>query len=222
MNKLNDAILYAAQMHSGQLRKGTNLPYIVHPMEVLNILIRMNAHEELLMAGVLHDVVEDTDATIEDIAERFGNTVAELVNAHTEQHKELPWWERKLAAVAHLRTAPRDVKLLIMADKLSNIRSMAADHARIGDKLWERFCADKTMQSRYYAMSVDALADMANDPDAKWAYWELKDLYIEVFVTFCTDSEDEDNQRLTLCGGHPFSDMLFPDIPWEFAQNQKP
>ena len=70
--------------------------------------------------------------------------VAELVNAHTEQHKDLPWWERKLAAIDHLRTAPRDVKLLILADKLSNIRSMAADHARIGDKLWERFCADKT------------------------------------------------------------------------------
>ena len=183
MNKLNEAILYAAQQHSGQLRKGTNLPYIVHPMEVLNILSRMNAHEELLMAGVLHDVVEDTEATIEDIAARFGDTVAELVNAHTEQHKDLPWWERKLASIDHLRTAPRDVKLLIMADKLSNIRSMAADHARIGDNLWERFCGDKTMQSRYYAMSIDALADMADDPDAKWAYTELNELYKEVFAT---------------------------------------
>ena len=183
MNKLNEAILYAAKQHSGQLRKGTDLPYIVHPMEVLNILIRMNAPEELLIAGVLHDVVEDTDAAIADIAERFGDTVAKLVNAHTEQNKDLPWWERKLASVEHLRTAPRDVKLLIMADKLSNIRSMAADHARIGDKLWERFCADKTMQSRYYSMSIDALADMANDPDAKWAYTELTYLYKGLFTS---------------------------------------
>lgn len=189
MSKLNDAILYATQMHSGQLRKGTNLPYIVHPMEVLNILTRMNAHEALLMAGVLHDVVEDTDAVIEDIAARFGEEVAVLVDAHTEQNKHLPWWERKLQAIEHLRTAPRDVKLLILADKLSNIRSMAADHARIGDKLWERFCADKAMQSRYYSMSIDALADMAEDPDARWAYWELNALYKEVFVEFFIDEQ---------------------------------
>jgi myo-inositol-1(or 4)-monophosphatase len=181
MNKLNEAILYAAQMHSGQLRKGTNLPYIVHPMEVLNILIRMNAHEELLMAGVLHDVVEDTAATITDIAERFGDTVAELVNAHTEQNKELPWWERKLAAIEHLRTAPRDVKLLIMADKLSNLRSMDYDYSRIGDKLWDRFCADKGKQAWYYAASIDALENMADDPDGNSAYWELRELYARLF-----------------------------------------
>lgn len=187
MNRLNEAILYAAEQHSGQLRKGTDLPYIVHPTEVLNILTRMNAHEDLLIAGVLHDVVEDTDAAIEDIAARFGDTVAELVNAHTEQHKELPWWERKLRSIEHLRTAPRDVKLLILADKLSNIRSMAADHARMGDKLWERFCADKAMQSRYYSMSIDALADLADDPDGGWAYWELSRLYKEVFVNIFID-----------------------------------
>ena len=133
------------------------------------------------MAGVLHDVVEDTEATIEDIAARFGDTVAELVNAHTEQHKDLPWWERKLKSIEHLRTAPRDVKLLIMADKLSNLRSMAADHARIGDRLWDRFCGDKTMQARYYSMSVDALADMADDPDGGWAYRELKILQKRIF-----------------------------------------
>ena len=183
MNKLNEAILYAAEQHSGQLRKGTSLPYIVHPMEVLNILSRMNAHEELLIAGVLHDVVEDTDASLEDVAARFGNEVAALVDAHTEHHKDLPWWERKLASVAHLRTAPRDVKLLIMADKLSNIRSMAADHAHIGDKLWERFCANKTMQAKYYRISIDALADMAADPDSKWAYEELTHLWESIFNT---------------------------------------
>ena len=181
MNKLNEAILYAAKMHSGQLRKGTTLPYIVHPIEVLTILSRMNAHEELLIAGVLHDVSEDTEATIEDVAVRFGTEVAHLVNAHTEQNKDLPWWERKLKSIEHLRTAPRDVKLLIMADKLSNIRSMAADYAYVGEKLWDRFCADKTMQSRYYAMSIDALADMAEDPDGKWAYRELQEHYNTIF-----------------------------------------
>ena len=181
MNKLNEAIIFATEKHSGQLRKGTDLPYIVHPMEVLNILTRMNAHEALLMAGVLHDTVEDTDATMEEITALFGEETAALVDAHTEKNKQLPWWERKLASVEHLRTAPRDVKLLILADKLSNMRSMAADYAHIGDKLWDRFCADKVMQSRYYSMSIDALEEMQRDSDAKWAYWELKHWYQQVF-----------------------------------------
>ena len=191
MNKLNQAIIYATEKHSKQLRKGTNLPYIVHPMEVLNILARMNAHEALLMAGVLHDTVEDTDATIEEIAALFGEETAALVDAHTEKNKHLPWWERKLISIEHLRIAPRDVKLLILADKLSNMRSMAADFARIGDKLWERFHADKVMQSRYYSMSIDALEDMSADPDAKWAYWELNTLYKEVFVKFFINEEHD-------------------------------
>lgn len=181
MNKLNEAILYATEKHSGQLRKGTNLPYIVHPMEVLNILIRMNAHEALLMAGILHDTVEDTDATIDEIAALFGEETAALVEAHTEKNKELPWWERKLKSIEHLRTAPQDVKLLILADKLSNLRSMAHDYNNIGDRLWDRFCADKTMQAKYYGMSIEALADMSDDPDAAWAYKELKHLYLQVF-----------------------------------------
>lgn len=188
MSKLNEAILFAAQMHSGQFRKGTTRPYIVHPMEVLNILIRMNAHEALLMAGVLHDVAEDTDATIEDIAARFGAETAALVDAHTEKDKTLPWLQRKQASVDRLRTAPRDVKLLVLADKLSNLRAMAHDQGQLGDKLWERFCADKTMQSRYYSASIDALDELRTDPDAAWAYWELNTLYKEVFVQFYIDA----------------------------------
>ena len=218
MNKLHKAVLYAVQMHSQQLRKGTNLPYIVHPMEVLNILSRMNAHEELLMAGVLHDVVEDTEATIEDIAHRFGETVAELVLAHTEQNKELPWWERKLAAIAHLRSAPRDVKLLILADKLSNIRSMAADYARIGDKLWDRFCADKTMQSRYYSMSIDALGDMAEDPDAKWAYWELNGRYKDIFVQFYIN--DDRSCLVQECCHGEVRYLMKPAFAWRDIPNK--
>jgi (p)ppGpp synthase/HD superfamily hydrolase len=181
MNRIHQAIIYATEHHAGQLRKGTSLPYIVHPMEVMSILSRMNADEILLMAGILHDTVEDTNATIEEITALFGAETAALVDAHTEKQKSLPWWERKLAAIAHLRTAPRPVKLLIMADKLSNLRSMAHDYNNIGDRLWDRFCADKTMQAKYYGMSIEALADMSDDPDAAWAYKELKHLYLQVF-----------------------------------------
>lgn len=183
MNSIHQAIVYATEHHAGQLRKGTSLPYIVHPMEVMTILSRMNADEALLMTGILHDTVEDTDATIEEVRALFGARVAALVDAHTEQDKELPWQARKQAAIDHLRTAPREVKLLIMADKLSNLRSMAHDHSRIGNKLWDRFCADKDLQAWYYSQSIDALSDMAADPDAAWAYKELAALYKEVFET---------------------------------------
>ena len=182
-NIINDAIAYATYYHAGQLRKGTDLPYIVHPMEVMVILSRMNASTPLLMAGILHDTVEDTNATIEEIADRFGAETAALVDAHTEKHKNRSWWERRRTSVEHLRTAQRDVKLLIMADKLSNLRSMAHDYARIGDTLWERFHVGRDMQAKYYAMSIDALSDLAEDPDAKWAFDELNQLYKDVFVT---------------------------------------
>ena len=119
-----------------------------------------------------------------------------------------------------MRTAPRDVKLLILADKLSNMRSIAYDHSKIGDELWERFRADKLMQSRYYSMSIDALIDMADDPDAKWAYWELNALYKEVFVDFYIDE-----QRVMLiqkcCHGEtyyfPKCDDAWYELPGQFT-----
>lgn len=181
MNRIHQAIVFATERHAGQLRKGTELPYIVHPMEVMTILSRITDHAPLLMAGILHDTVEDTDTTIEEIAALFGEETAQLVDAHTEKNHALGWKERRVASVAHLRTATRDVKLLIMADKLSNLRSIAHDYAIIGDRLWDRFCGNKSMQAWYYGLSVEALYSMENDPDAAWAYEELKSLYLKTF-----------------------------------------
>lgn len=87
---LNDAIAYAAVMHRSGLRKGTTMPYIVHPLEVMHILEVMTGDKHLMAAGVLHDVVEDTDATTEDVYAKFGDDVGTLVEGHTEKHKEDP------------------------------------------------------------------------------------------------------------------------------------
>jgi len=183
MNRIEHAIVYATEKHSGQLRKGTFLPYIVHPMEVFSILSRISDDEDLLIAGILHDTVEDTDASYDEISALFGDRVAELVGAHTSD-KTVDWWESRQRAIEHLRTAERSVKLLVLADKLSNLRSMANDYKTIGDALWDRFNAPKEMQSRYYSLSIDVMKDFMNDPDAKQAYWELNTLYKDVFVTF--------------------------------------
>ena len=95
---LNDAIAYAAVMHRSGLRKGTTMPYIVHPLEVMHILEVMTGDKHLMAAGVLHDVVEDTDATIEEVYARFGDDIGALVEGHTEKHKEDPWdtWQRRM------------------------------------------------------------------------------------------------------------------------------
>lgn len=102
---LNDAIAYAATMHRSGLRKGTTMPYIVHPLEVMHILEVMTGDKHLMAAGVLHDVVEDTSATLEDVYARFGDDIGALVEGHTEKHKEDSWEKRKEEALAHLAKA---------------------------------------------------------------------------------------------------------------------
>lgn len=135
---INKAIKYATKKHKGQNRKGKDFPYIVHPLEVFNILYRMGADENLLIAGLLHDVLEDTDTTADELKAKFGEDVAELVLAHSED-KSLPWQERKRIGCEALAKAPKRVQMLVLADKLSNIREMSQDFNEIGDELWKRF-----------------------------------------------------------------------------------
>ena len=182
-SKLNEAIRFASDKHAGQLRKGTVLPYIVHPMETMTILYAMNADIHLLMAGVLHDTVEDTDATVEELTERFGPDVSTLVNVHSED-KSKTWKQRKTRAIRELEKADRRLKLLVMADKVSNLRSMAADYRMVGGKLWERFKAPREKQAWYYSGIQDALWDMQTDPDAAPVYWEMVGLYKDIFVEY--------------------------------------
>ena len=190
--KLAAAVKFAVDCHAAveQARKGTDIPYIVHPMEVMSILQRMGAGTDLLCAGLLHDVVEDTDATLSDVRAAFGDHVADLVGAHTED-KSLSWQERKTLSNEHLRTASDEVRKLILADKLSNLRSIAADLRLYGDteEYWTKFNEGKPAQSWYYSEAIDALDGMQNDPQAAWAYWELNETYKDVFVAFGYDNE---------------------------------
>lgn len=183
MSAIDQAIHYATDQHAAQFRKGTNVPYILHPLETMNILMHMNADTNLLMAGVLHDTIEDTGATYEDIVQQFGRDVANLVKAHSED-KSKTWQERKSATIEELKYADRRLKMLVMADKVSNLRSIAADYLSCGDKLWTRFNAPKEKQSWYYSEIQDALWDMQNDPDTSAVYWEMVGLYKDVFVKY--------------------------------------
>ena len=188
--RLSKAIEFAAQKHKSQFRKATVIPYIVHPMEVLQILYSMRADTNLLIAGVLHDTVEDTDTTLDEIKDMFGEDVAGLVACDSED-KGKSWDERKQQTIDDLATANQRVKMLIMADKLSNLRSIAYDYEELGNSLWERFNAPKGKQAWYYDGIVDALFDMQYFPECEKAYWELTGLFKDVFVKYYIDKQKQ-------------------------------
>lgn len=172
MNNL--ALTLAWEAHKNQKRKGSNIPYIIHPIEVAVILIENGADEEVITAGLLHDTLEDTNVTRDFIKENFGEHTAELVTAASEPDKVgLPvkltaeeeknsWKARKTHTIDYLAKAPFEVKLLTCADKLSNIRSMIRDYEVIGNELWKKFNAGCSEQKWYYESLVEALQNLSD------------------------------------------------------------
>ena len=181
--RLNQAIIFATERHAGQLRKGTALPYILHPLETLQILSEMQADMDLQIAGVLHDVLEDTNTAYEELLSLFGEDVAQLVNHHSED-KSKSWAERKTTAIMAAKQADERVKMLILADKLSNLRAIARDYASLGDMVWERFNAPKEKQAWYYNGILDALSDLQQYTETADAYRELTEHYKDAFVIY--------------------------------------
>lgn len=143
MNIIEEAIIYATVMHQGKVRKLNKNPYILHPMEVAQILSTMTDDMEIITAGILHDVVEDTDGTLSEIEKRFGKRVANIVASESEQKytgedRRATWQRRKEASLAQLRNS-RDIgiKMLWLADKLANIRSLAGEYSERGEAIWQ-------------------------------------------------------------------------------------
>jgi len=148
---IDEAILFAVKAHEGQFRKGTNIPYILHPLEAMIIVSEIKYHEDLISAAVLHDVAEDTNYNLQDIKNLFGNRVYELVSAQSED-KSKHWYERKSHTLELLsQENDQDILMVALGDKLSNIGAIYRDYLEIGDNLWKRFnVKDKSMQGWYY------------------------------------------------------------------------
>lgn len=145
------ALAFAEQAHRGQFRKATRIPYLTHPLRVAEILLRAGLPEELAVAALLHDTLEDTAVTENDLRRTFGDRIADLVVALSEpEHRTAPWAERKAHTVTFLQQAPTEVLLVALADKLDNLRSIAEDLRWQGERLWERFNAPKAQQAAYY------------------------------------------------------------------------
>lgn len=163
---INRAIEFATRAHEGQLRKGTKRPYIVHPVEVGDIVSSMTQDEEIISAAILHDTIEDCEWVTEDILkDLFTIRVARMV-AQESEDKSKTWMERKSETIKHIRYAPREVQMIGLADKLSNMRDIDRDYPSAGEHLWERFrMKEKQIIGWYYKGIRDALREaFANVP----------------------------------------------------------
>ncbi|MBP5647006.1 MAG: HD domain-containing protein [Bacteroidaceae bacterium] len=181
---LDRAILFAVKAHTGTERRGKGFPYIVHPMEAVAIAATITSDQEILAAAALHDTVEDTDITIEQIRAEFGDRVASLVNAETDivfagRSDEESWHDRKQAAIDRLAKVPRDAKIVAMGDKLSNMRAIARDHYIKGDALWSIFRVHDPKEHEWH---YRGLADSLRELDDTFAFQEFEWLINRVFV----------------------------------------
>lgn len=157
MNLIEKAINFAAQAHEGQYRKSTKIPYIAHSFAVGMLLQQVKCSAEVVAAGILHDTVEDTPVTVEVLVENFGEKIANLVQAASEQDKSLPWKERKLHTIQSLLNASIEEIQIITADKLHNLSSIRQDLEVQGEGVWKRFNRGKKAQHWYYSSIVKTL-----------------------------------------------------------------
>ena len=159
----DEAVKFAVEAHHGTERRAKGYPYIIHPMEAVCIVATMTNDQEMLAAAILHDTVEDTDVTIEQIRERFGERVAKLVEFETAPDSEtMTWREKKTAQVAKLASAPYESKVVAIGDKLSNMRGIALDYHQKGEEVWSLFhCPNgKSDVEWYYRALAEALSDL--------------------------------------------------------------
>jgi (p)ppGpp synthase/HD superfamily hydrolase len=157
MTLVEEAILFATRAHTGQKRKATDIPYIWHPLRVASVLVEVGSPEPVVIAGVLHDTLEDTGTAPEEIERVFGRAVLDIVKGASEPDKSASWEDRKRHTIEYLRTAPPEVKLVAAADKLDNIRAIAADLAKQGEGMWSRFKRGRADQAWYYRGLVASL-----------------------------------------------------------------
>ena len=178
MDMVEKAIIFAAKAHDHQKRKGTDIPYITHPIAVGMLLQKEKCSEEVIVAGILHDTLEDTETTFEDLTEVFGLHIANLVLAASEKDKSLPWEVRKQQTIDVLKDATLEEIQVIVADKYHNLKSIQSDLELLGDLIWQRFNRGKRDQHWYYASIVKALSPRKKEFRV---IGELEEVVIEVF-----------------------------------------
>lgn len=165
--KFSDALRYAAELHVRQPRKGTTIPYVAHLMAVTALVLEAGGTETEAIAAVLHDGPEDQggEPVLDEIRARYGNEVAAIVEgcSDTFDTPKPPWRARKEAYIKHLDEAPDSVLIVSLADKLHNSRAILADYRTVGEKVWDRFNADRDDVLWYYRELAKAF--LVNAPE---------------------------------------------------------
>ncbi|HCC06778.1 MAG TPA: phosphohydrolase [Clostridiales bacterium] len=180
--KIEQAIYFATKAHEGQKRKTRFVDYIAHSFSVGMILKDFGCRGEVVIAGVLHDVVEDTLYTIDDIAKMFGDEVARLVWNASESDKSLSWEERKQKTIEYIKTAPFEVKLIVCADKINNLDNSYEDHQILGEQVWNSFKRGKDEMEWYFK---NVLASLKYNEENNQLFERLEKTIIEAFDSKC-------------------------------------
>jgi hypothetical protein len=200
LNKIDQTIEFAAKAHFTQFRKGTDIPYISHPFGVGLILQKAGCKEELIIAGILHDTLEDTDTTEKDLEDKFGKKVLDIVKGCSEPDKTLSWEERKKHTIDYLKTASLSIRQVACADKLHNLRSIKRDLKDVGEEAWVRFKRGRSSQEWYYTEIVESLG-------YKSRFRLLDLLQDEVEELFGSPLENSEWKKLR--GSKEFFDLAF-------------
>ena len=182
MELVSEAIAFAVKAHDGMRRKKSNAPYILHPMEAAVIVGTMTDDQNLIAAAALHDVVEDAEISIEEVEEKFGKRVRELVESETEDKRaDLPpsetWRIRKEESLMFLKnTDDIGVLMVWLGDKLANMRSLYRDFKVEGNNMWQRFNQKDINQQAWYYRSIVEYTKRLSDTSAWLEYKKLTEL----------------------------------------------
>ncbi len=148
------AFQFAAEKHAGQMRKASSTPYIAHLMGVASLVLEFGGDEELAIAALLHDVVEDCGGApmLKEVRRKFGSRVEKIVDGCTDSDMDPkpPWRERKETYIRHLKSADTETRMVSAADKLNNVRSILSDYRGVGESIWDRFNGGREGTLWYY------------------------------------------------------------------------
>jgi hypothetical protein len=192
-DRIKEAVDFAFEKHRGQYRKITKVPYIVHPLGVMEILLKEQVYskfsDDVIIAGILHDIFEDTDVSLDEIEQKFGKRVRELVDDASEpeelvkvnkEEKINNWKERKEKTIQKLAGLNRESKFLIAADKLHNLRSLYEGKVLFGNQVWDNFSSDANSMEWYYGSILRELTNGESIKDS-YLYRELIEVFFRVF-----------------------------------------
>ena len=166
--RFEEALVYATRLHNSQSRKGTDIPYVAHLLAVTALVIEWGGDEEMAIAALLHDAVEDQGGrqTLAEIRRLFGERVARIVDGCTDSYiqPKPPWRKRKEAYIAKLREEPQDVRIVSLADKVHNARSILTDLRRNGISAFDRFNGGREGTLWYYRSLVETFTQVEENP----------------------------------------------------------